>query len=42
MYIIRMADSGMPKRFMNYIPEGKRRVGRPKVRWINAVNNNMR
>ena len=26
----------------NYNPQGKRRVGKPKVRWTDVVNNDMR
>jgi hypothetical protein len=32
----------MPGSFMNYNPEVKRRVGRPKVRWINVAKNGMK
>jgi hypothetical protein len=32
----------MLKRIINYNPEGKRRVGRPKVRWVNVVHNDLR
>jgi hypothetical protein len=27
---------------MNYNPEGKKRAGRPKTRWIDAADNDMR
>jgi hypothetical protein len=32
----------MPKRIMNYNSEGKRRVGRHKVKWVDVVNNDFR
>jgi hypothetical protein len=36
-------DRDMPRRIMNYNPEGKkRRVGRHEVRWIGVVNNDKR
>jgi hypothetical protein len=41
-HVIRMIDSEMPKRIMNYNVEGKRRVGRPKARWSDAVEKDMR
>jgi hypothetical protein len=37
-----MSDSDMTDRLMTYNPEGKRKVGRPKGRWIYVVNNGMR
>ena len=40
-HVIRMRGSEMPNRIMNYNPDGKTRVGRYKVRWID-VNNDMR
>jgi len=35
-------DSKTPKRIMNYKAEGKKRVGRPKIRWIDIVNTGIR
>jgi hypothetical protein len=32
----------MSKRIMNCNPEGKRKAGRPKARWIYVVENDMR
>jgi hypothetical protein len=41
-HVFRISDSEMSKRIMNYNPEGKRRTGRPKARWTDAVDNDMR
>jgi len=35
-------DSKTPKRIMDYKAEGKRRVGRSKIRWIDIVNTGIR
>jgi hypothetical protein len=35
-------DSKTPKRIMNYKAEGKKRAGRPKIRWIDIVNTGTR
>lgn len=35
-------DSKTPKRIMKYKAEGKIRVGRPKVSWIDIVNTSIR
>jgi hypothetical protein len=42
--VIRMSDSEMSKRIMNYNTERKRRAGNPKARarWIDAVDTDMR
>jgi hypothetical protein len=37
-----MNGSEMSKQIMNYNPEGERRGGRPKARWIGALDNDMR
>jgi hypothetical protein len=37
-----MSDSEILDRIMNYNPQGTRRAGRPKVRWIGVVNNYVR
>jgi hypothetical protein len=37
-----MSDSEMSKGTVTYNPEGKRRAGRPKAKWIDAVENNVR
>jgi hypothetical protein len=41
-HVIRMSDSDLSKQIMKYNPEGKRRAGRPKARWTDAVDNDMR
>ena len=41
-HVIRMRDSEMPETVLSYTPQGKRRVGRPEVRWTDVVNNDMR
>jgi hypothetical protein len=39
--MIETSHSEIQERIMNYNPQGKRRVGMPKVRWTNVVNNDM-
>jgi hypothetical protein len=41
-HVIRLNDSEMSKRIMNYNPEEKSRAGKPKERWIDGVDNDMR
>jgi hypothetical protein len=41
-HVIRISDSEMSKRIMNYNPEGNIRAGRPKATRIDAVGSNMR
>jgi hypothetical protein len=41
-HVIRMRDSEIPETVLSYRPQGKRRVGRPEVRWTDVVNNDMR
>jgi hypothetical protein len=37
-----MSDCEISRRMTNYNLEGKREASRPKVRWTNVVNNDMR
>jgi hypothetical protein len=36
-HVIRMEDTSMPKMIFNTKPEGRRGVGRPKLRWLDDV-----
>jgi hypothetical protein len=40
--VIKTSHSEIQERITNYNPQGKRRAGMPKVRWIDVVNNDMR
>jgi hypothetical protein len=39
--VIRMGDSELPARIINCNPEVKRRLGRPKARWFDVVDNDV-
>jgi hypothetical protein len=41
-HVVIMSDSGMSKQIMSYNKEGKRKAERPKERWIDAVDSDMR
>jgi hypothetical protein len=36
-HVARMGENCMPRRLMYMQPEGLRKVGRPRARWINEV-----
>jgi len=40
--VIKTSHNEIQERITNYNPQGKRRVGMPKVRWTDVVNNDMR
>jgi hypothetical protein len=37
-HVKRMEEQRVPRRYLEWIPEGRRSVGRPKVRWSDNVN----
>jgi hypothetical protein len=40
--VIKTSHSEIHERIRNYNPQRKRRVGMPKVRWTDVVNNHLR
>jgi hypothetical protein len=36
-HVIRMEDSSLPKMVLDAKPEGRREVGRPRLRWLDDV-----
>jgi hypothetical protein len=36
-HIQRMADNRWPKQVLEWLPPGRRQVGRPRVRWIGGI-----
>ena len=37
-HVARMEEERVPKKLLNGFPEGRRSAGRPKARWLDAVN----
>ena len=40
-HVKRMADHRYPKRFLEMIPDGRRPVGRPRMRWIDNIRSSV-
>jgi hypothetical protein len=41
-HVIRMEDTHLPKMVFNATPEGRRVVGRPRLRWLDNVKADIR
>ena len=41
-HVTRMEGERVPKKLLNGVPEGRRRAGRPKARWLDAVNGDIK
>lgn len=41
-HVARMKGERVPKKLLNGFPEGKRSAGRPKARWLDAVNSDIK
>ena len=39
---MRMGEERFPRRMLNWIPEGRRPVGRPRKRWMDGVEEGLR
>jgi len=41
-HVVRMDDNRWPKRLMTWLPEGRRRRGRPEAKWEEEVGRVMK
>ena len=41
-HVSRMEDERVPKKLLNGNPEGRGRAGRPRARWLDAVNSDIK
>jgi hypothetical protein len=41
-HVVRMEDTRLPKMVFNTKPEGRRGVGRPRLRWLDDVEANVK
>jgi hypothetical protein len=41
-HILRVGDNRWPKRILNWLPEGRKRRGRPEMKWEREVERAMK
>jgi hypothetical protein len=41
-HVVRMEDTCLPKMVSNAKPEGRRRVGRPRLRWLDVIEDDIK
>ena len=41
-HVKRIADSRYPKKYLEWIPDGRRQVGRPRKRWLENIDLSLR